>query len=544
MRRVTSRVDRSELIAALSQPQAYPFQVVAPIDVCQTHISMLFFVDDRVFKVKKAVDMGFLDYTTIERRQHFCAEEVRLNRRLAGEIYRGVTPIMRDASGKVRVGGDEDGGEVIDYAVEMVRLDERRMLANLIEHNDVDQALIDTILDVVIPFHEACERGGDIAAYGDPAEVMAQMRENLERLEPHATRGPLSVRDPHTLSRHQWSHLRSWVIGWAEDHHDLLRSRAHDGFVRELHGDMHAGNICLTDDGVVIYDCIEYTRRYRCRDVACEMAYLAMDLDSRGRPDLATHLIERYATRSGDRDLRRLDAFYRVNMAIVRCLVESIRSREPEVDAAERDASRRAARQYASLAVGYTCPAPIIVMCGLPGTGKSWCASALARAFRAAWVRSDVVRKEIAGVSVETRDAPIYTVAMTRATYTRLLERARAHATQQTAVILDATYATKADRDAVESLARELNVPSVLVYLNVGDASVIKARLAARASDPSEPSDAGWRAFEEIRSTFEPPTHWAADRFVQIDATSDEDPAEVVRRVQACLTSPETSTSP
>lgn len=515
----------SDLIAALSSPEAYAFPVTGEIEVLQTHISMLFFVNDRVFKVKKTVDMGFLDYSTLDRRRHFCEEEVRLNRRLAAQIYIGVSPIVRDADGVIRVSaaGHEEGvREVIDYAVEMRRLPEDRMLDHLLAAQQADERTIDLILDTVIPFHDTCERGPAVAAYGEPSEVHAQMRENLDRLKMFASDDPLGEGDPpRTLSTLQWTHLRQWVERFVTANQSLLAARRDGGFIRELHGDMHAGNICMCEDGITIYDCIEYTPRYRCRDVACEMAYLAMDLDLRGRADLANLLINRYAERTGDPALRDLDTFYRVSMAIVRALVESIRAAESEVEPAERAHSFEAAARYVSLAIGYTLPPTLVIMSGLPGTGKSWFAESLATALRGRWIRSDEVRKELAGLAPTSRDDSIYTDALTRQTYDKMLSRARAAIEQGESVVLDATYSKAEQRTQVQQLADDLGSRAVLLCLDVGDEAVIQRRLTARSREGTDPSDADWNTFKLLRDAFEPPDEWPATESVRVDATSN-----------------------
>ncbi len=504
----------ADLIVALQSAGAYPDPPRAGVTVLQTHISMLFFTDDRVFKVKKPITLDFLDYSTLERRRHFCEEEVRLNRRLAPEVYLGVAPITRDLDGVIHVHGD---GEVIEYAVEMVRLPDDRMMGALLDRGEIDNQLMDEIVQLLATFHQKAATGPGVDEFGRPDEIAAQLEDNLQGLDPFV-RGAV-------LSSRLHEHLQNAARTWLQEHRELLEQRVCDGRTREGHGDLHTGNICLMRDGVVVYDCIEFSRRFRCRDVAAELAFLAMDLDFRCYRGFAAYLLHRYAELTGDPELPEVAAFYKTHLAMVRGRVACLRSVDTQLEPGDRRAARIEAMQYFHLAAAYALEPVLVVMCGLPGTGKSHAARAIARPFEATVLRSDVIRKELAGLPPDARPADgretgIYAPEFTRRTYDAMVQRAREHLGHGRTVVIDATCPAASMRAPFLDAARDLGVACVLVETTCPPETV-RQRLQQRGGDPDEPSDADWAIYEHARKRFEPPDELAASQCVQVD-TRDE----------------------
>ncbi|MFG0328466.1 MAG: AAA family ATPase [Phycisphaerales bacterium] len=498
-----SNEDGASLLTSLSATDAWPAADGARIEVIQTHISMLFFVGDRVYKVKKPVDMGFLDYSTLEARRRFCEEEVRLNRRLAPDVYLGVRPITRDDHGMIRLDGE---GETIDYAVEMQQLPADRMLDSLLERNEVTPQQIDTLVERLVDFHSSCATGAGVDEHATPDDLRAQEIDNLDGLQRFT--GPDGFVPQELLDS-----VRCAMTAFIDRRRTLLAHRVEEGRVREGHGDLHAGNICLLDDEFVMYDCIEFSRRFRCRDVAAELSYLAMDFDRLGRRDLARRLLERYADRTDDLTMSRVARFYKAHFAIIRAKVLALKSIESEVEPSDRTRARAEATRFVQLAVGYLVPACLIVMCGLPGSGKSFLASALTWALDAEWIRTDVLRKSLAGREATTRtDAAdreaIYSEAMTRHVYERMrTEAKRTIANDGRIAILDATHSSRDERGRARDLARSLGVEVILIEATAEESS-IRDRLDARRSQRDEPSDADWTVYEQARERFEPTDEW------------------------------------
>ena len=325
-------VDTQKLIEDLTRPEAYE-NPPEEVEFRQTHISLLFFAGARVYKVKKAVDLGFLDFTTLEKRRHYCDEEVRLNRRLAANVYLGAVPITRTAEGRFSFVGD---GPAVEWAVEMVRLPERGMFAEMLERGEIDNEQMNSMVSLLARFHADAPTGPGVDEYASPAAIRTNVEQNLEQLSSSVASG--------ILSPAQYAFLKHRRQRFLESRAELLERRVHEGRARDGHGDLHAGNLCLTDDGIVVYDCIEFSRQFRCADVAADVAFLAMDLDQRGYPGFSAYLVKRYAEVADDPDLREVIGFYKGYRAVVRGKVAALTASGSECHARPRPRSSAAKR--------------------------------------------------------------------------------------------------------------------------------------------------------------------------------------------------------
>lgn len=536
-----------ELTAALQRPDVWPHRP-AEVEIVRTHISILFFAGDRVFKLKQPVDMGFLDYTTLDKRRFYCAEEVRLNRRLAKDTYHGIRPIVRDSGGEIHPASSSfdperpeaeqaerdaaDDGEIIDYAVEMTRLPAHRLMDHLLDEGAIDHGRITAIANLIADFHERCATGDDVNEHAVPDEIRRQVTENLDGLAEHA--GDIRKSETAVLSEPLLESIRRWCQQQLDAHRGLMQRRVDEGRVREGHGDLHAGNICLLDDRIVIYDCIEFTRAFRCRDVACELAFLAMDLDGRGFRGFSGALVRQYVDRTGDAELTTLLDFYKVHLALVRSKVAALKAAGEGLSDEQREQAIAEARRYALLAATYVIGPAVVVMCGLPATGKSTIARAIAEPYEAVILRSDVVRKQLAGLEPtqrvpDDRVDEIYSDAFTERVYGEVAERAAEALRHGRAVVLDAMHPTATSREASRRIADQAGVPAVLIHARATD-SAIHERMAQRAGDRSEVSDADWQVYQRARQRFEPPDEWPDE--TRVDADPDEVEAAVQDAVE------------
>lgn len=477
---------------------------------------MLFFAEDLVYKVKKDVDFGFLDYTTLAQRQYFCEEEVRLNRRLAEDVYLGVVPITRDDDGVIRVRGD---GETIEYAVEMKRLPVDGMLASVLERGEIDNRVLEAIAELLVRFHEQCDTGEGVDEHATPEALGEQLNQNFAQSRRFIAPAESIGLNGATITKALHAFLHEWCTAFLDQHRALFKQRIADSRVREGHGDLHAGNICLLPDKIVVYDCIEFTRQFRCRDVACEIGFLAMDLDARGYRGFARFLTHRYTSLANDESFDAVLPFYKVHLAFVRGKVASLRAADESVSDEEREEATREAARYFHLAASYTLPPVAILTCGLPAAGKSRLAQATARPFEAVVLRSDVIRKGLAGLQPTERGddgaVNIYTAAFTGRTYDTLLERAVEALERGRSVVLDATFASRAQRDRAMTMLRKRSAPCVLVHLDPPE-SVIAERMRDRSGDASEVSDADWDVYVKARQRFESPEELAEEERVTI----------------------------
>lgn len=512
----------SQLIDALTHARAYasvhPLRPDDNVSFLQTYISLLFFVGPpgehgRVYKVKKPVNLGFLDFTTLPARKHFCHEEVRLNRRLAPQIYLGVRAIIRDQNNHLRLGNESDG-HVVDYAVEMIRLPPGRMLSALLQHSDVNPTTITAIADLLADFHSRCDTGPGIDEHASPQAIRQQIQETLDQLQPFTNI---------VLSQKLHTALTTRVDQFLHKHDALLRQRITNSRIRDGHGDVHCENICLLPNQIVIYDCIEFTPRFRCRDVACEIAFLAMDLDARSHPDLAHHLTQHYAIQTNDPQLHQLIPLYKIYLALVRAKVAALKSIDPHVDPSQRQTAQRSAAQYAHLAGAYLLQPALIIMCGLPASGKSWAARAIAKPFNATILRSDVIRKSLAGIDPHINAAQlrpeIYSKPFTQQTYATMFDQAHHALSASRSVVADATFATPALREPFIKLAQQLNIPWILAHTGAPD-EIIRQRMQLRKDDAAEVSDANWDVYLQARSNFHAPDELPPHRVIHIGPNS------------------------
>jgi aminoglycoside phosphotransferase family enzyme/predicted kinase len=494
-------MELARLIECLTDPAAYP-EPVEGVEVRQTHISVVFLAGGHAYKVKKPVALGFLDFSTLDRRRHYCAEEVRLNRRLAPAVYRGVVPVTRTGS-LVRMEGQ---GEVVEWAVKMKRLPEDATLQRRLLKGEVGPDLVRALARKVAAFHARADAGKRIAAFGRFQVVARNARENFEQSLPH-----VGV----TVSPAVFARLRSLTEEALVRLRPLIEARARRGVPRDTHGDLHLDHVYLfpgrrPPDDLVIIDCIEFNERFRFADPVADMAFLAMDLQFHSRRDLARSFADAYFQAAGDGEGRTLLPFYTAYRAVVRGKVEGFELAEREVPGAEKEAARARARAHWLLALGEL-EGPgrrpcLVLVGGLPGTGKSTLAAALGERAGFCVLRSDVVRKELAGLSPWT-PAPaayhegIYTPEWTKQTYAECLRRAEGLLFEGKRVLVDASFGEESRRRAFLAGAARLAVP-VVWLLCQAPPETARVRLSTRRDNVS---DADWSIYCRAAEHWEEP---------------------------------------
>jgi hypothetical protein len=505
-------METQALHQALLCPEAYPGES-GPISYRETHISRLYFTAHHVYKVKKAVDFGFLNFTSLDRRRFYCHEEVRLNGRFCPDTYLGVAEIRRK-KGRIVVNGP---GEIVDYAVRMKRLPEDRMLVQLLRRDDPGLAReVARLARRLAGLHresEICRKNGGTS---NLETVRVNWRENFAQTAPFAGK---------TLSPRTIELCSDYASRFLETHGALLLEREAKGFVREGHGDLHAEHICLTDP-VCIYDCIEFNRRFRVADLAADLAFLLMDLDFRGRRDLADRLLEEYDHSMGkDRDLPALLPFYKLYRAYVRGKVESFLSEETAAGPAMRQEAAARAKRYFNLALGYLCPPLLGATCGLMGVGKTTVGKELAESLGAVLLRSDELRKELSGLEATAgRAAPfgqgIYSPERTRRTYDLLWERSRQCLAAGKSVIVDASFSQQAERERFRRAAQELGMPFCILLMECDERSAI-GRLDRRQALGMDASDGRRELYAQQAEAFQPLPE--ARDIIRVDTDRDVD---------------------
>jgi hypothetical protein len=474
-----------------------------------------------VYKIKKPVDLGFLDFSSLEQRRTYCEAEVRLNRRLCDHTYEGVVPIVETTDG-LRVDPDDTTGDVVEYAVKMRYLNPEQFLDARLSRGEATAADIDRVARTLCEFYKERTSSPQIATAGWIDRLRENTDENFEQSTDQVGTA---------LSQPAYDALRFYTDRFYDQKAALLHRRRAGGLIVDGHGDLRLEHVHLTEERVCIYDCIEFNERFRHLDVGNDIAFLAMDLDFQGRSDLALRLVRRVADTLGDPELNEIIDFYKCYRAYVRGKVEGMHAAEDEVSPADQEASRHRARRYYQWALRYAVAGStplVIVVFGRSGTGKSTQAAALARALGWTHLSSDRIRKRHAGLPLHVRASEdertsLYTSEMTERTYKTLQQRAVEHGREHQGTVLDATYSNPNRRDDLRTALRAANIPYVFVELQAPD-EVLRRRLATRAADGATASDARVEDFEMLDTRYQPPTALEDPFHVRIDtADAPED---------------------
>lgn len=485
-----------EFISQLLKPSLYP-EATNNVTLVQTHISFLFLTDDYVYKIKKPVDLGFLNFTTLDRRRFYCEEEVRLNRRLCPDVYLGVVKIRESGAG-LSFQGD---GKIIEYAVKMRRLPEGRMLHRLLREDRVGEDDVRRISAKIAEFHKNAERNADIDRYGDISVIRHNWDENFRQAAEFTEI---------TLKRQDFKLIVEWVDRFLSLHGELFAERIEGGFIRDCDGDIHAENICL-ENGIYIFDCIEFNERFRYIDTAADIAFLLMDFDYHDKRSFSGIFLDEYRALSADDGLTRVLEFYKIYRAFVRGKVESFKLKDGSMSHEDKKLAEEKAVRHFRLARGYILrekfsPA-IIIFSGLMGSGKSTLSSEIAFELGIDMVRSDTIRKKLAGIPVTERQfneygMGIYSDYYNSKTYECLLKTAGNAVASGRGIILDASFGKRGDRQQFRLLAQNMGVPFYIINTTCAE-ELIKQRLSCRILDEKEPSDGRWELYYRQKSDFE-----------------------------------------
>lgn len=520
-------VPTDDLLRFLQDPASHPGRP-RRVRLIQTHGSWVFLTPRRVLKVKKPVDFGFMDFSTLEKRRHFCEREVDLNRRLSRDVYLGVVAITFDGDGLAFDGE----GSVVEYAVRMRRLSTAGFLDKLVERDAVGRREINRIASVLAKFYRAQHPTREIEEWGRIKRLKISTDENFKQTRPFVGK---------SISRAGFEAIRDWTNRFYDEHKTLFASRVRDKRIRDCHGDLHLEHVHLSEDAINIYDCIEFNDRFRYVDVANDVAFLAMDLDFRGRFDLAAHLVDRMATLLKDDDLPRLMDFYKCYRACVRGKVESLRGASSDASEAVRRESMEHAARYFRLALRYavagSAPMVLAVM-GRVATGKSTLAEALADELGWRVVSSDRTRKHLAGVPRGKRVGAgarerLYSAAMTDKTYRRLFQDAERLARSQGGAIVDATFSDPEQRRRLIDRLERRGIAVRFIEATASDRAV-RARLRQRDTRSGTESDARLEDFEKLAERHQPPVELSGDGLISAATAGPLD--KTLARVLRALT--------
>jgi aminoglycoside phosphotransferase family enzyme/predicted kinase len=518
------------LVADLGRAAAYPPEARADRELApvQTHISHVFLTATRVYKLRKAVAFPFLSFATRAERNADCLRELRLNRRLAPDVYLGVAPLLR-RDGGFAVGETGEalapggaGGRAPEHCVVMRRLPDGRDAQSLLAAGRLERGMVEAAAERVAHFHEGHRLGRPAPFAPDEwlARCEAPVLENLRLLREDAPGSPLAERAARVETA-----ARRWLRERARDFEERrVRGLAVDG-----HGDLQLQHLWFEGDRrePLIIDCTEFNEDFRRIDAASEVAFLAMDLRYRGSADLAALFLRRYARETDDFHLYAVLDYFVSYRAAVRSKVAELASREPEIDARQREAAAASAERHLRLAeeaLAESGPGALVVLCGTVGSGKSTAAELLADATGGAVVSSDRTRKRMAGLAATERvsgerEQALYSAEQSERVYAGLLERAEPVVRSGRVAVLDATHASRARRERALAWARERGVAARLVQTTCAREEAL-ARLARRRESGRDPSDAGPELYRASIQGFEPPEEWPAADRTEVDTSA------------------------
>ncbi|MEJ2407170.1 MAG: AAA family ATPase [Candidatus Thiodiazotropha sp.] len=512
------------LIKALLQPGVYDH----PVSHCQlleTHISWVILAGDFVYKLKKPLDLGFLDFSTLDRRRHLCEEEVRLNRRLAPGIYLEVIAIGGTVDQPVL--GAESG--VMEYAVKMRRFEQRAQLDEMLERDELSGVHIDAFARMAADFHARVDVAGAGSEFGEPQQVWKPMAENFTQIREY-------------VHKREWDETLSRVEHWSREEFErlepILRRRKDQGFVRECHGDMHLRNLAWVDGQPIAFDCIEFNPFLRWIDVINEVAFLVMDLQERGEPRLAQRFLNAYLENTGDYDALVLMPLYLVYRALVRAKVAAIRSGQTQTSDVVRDQALDEYRAYLKLALGYTETGwlAVVLARGMSASGKTTLTGPLLEGLGAIRLRSDVERKRMFGMQAEEDGSAmpgggIYTAEASEKTYDRLAGLAATILEAGYPVIIDAVCSLRSQRERFRKLAMDKGVPYLILAFTAPN-RILEQRIAQRTGDAS---DADMSVLHQQLQSWQPLDEEEVEFELDVDTSNEVDSEQLLQRVRQQL---------
>lgn len=481
------------------------------LEVRETHISWVFLQEQRVLKVKKPVDFGFLDFRGLEQRRRACLAEVELNARLASHVYLGVVPITRGADGRHQVGGS---GTLVDWAVHMRRLPDAERADVRLAEGRLDTPHIERLAQVLARFHDRAATDPQISEFGQVSRIGDNVRENFAQA--HSALAEF-------VSEAEQREVESWQLGFLDRQRERFERRVHSGRIRDGHGDLRLEHVYIDAAGdPTIIDCIEFNQRFRFADVCADVAFLSMDLAFQGRVDHKERLLAAYVMESQDHDLYGVVDFYESYRAYIRAKVATLGLATASV--AERQRLSAQARRYFLLSMAAerppASPPRLLAIGGVIASGKSSVARALGTALAVPCINSDRLRKSLRGVAPTTslQDpafAANYSEETTEQVYAEMFRRAEVILASGRSVIVDASFRSAALRALARTSAARANVPFSLIECRA-PAEVSRARLTERAKGASE-SDGRSEILDDFLARWEPITELAQGEHLVLD---------------------------
>lgn len=482
-----------KILAAFSNPEFYSHEVKT-VRRAETHTAWVFLTGKRAYKIKKPVNFGFLDFSTLEKRKRFCEREIELNSELS-DLYLGIEPITLDEKDNLKLGGN---GEVVEYAVVMKELPQEAMMSHLLAENKIGYGVIDKLAKETARFHKKARTSDEITKEGSLDSVRFNWEENFSQTE--------DVKGV-TISAQDFDFIKQKIERFLIENEKKIRKREQEDHIRYCHGDLHSGNIFVHEGKIHIFDRIEFNLRFACSDTAADLAFMTMDLDFHGKRNLSDFFLDRYLDETGDYELLRFHNFFRCYRAYVRGKVIGFQLNQNPPDP---ETIKKRASAYFDLAKLYAstlfAKPQLIVFYGLPGTGKSLMASRTRNWSNAVHIRSDLIRRVLAGLSLDEHHyasfgKDLYSPEMSRRVYETLKGKARTYLAQNQSLIIDATYGRQKERAELKETGEKLEAEVHFIRCEASDEKV-KGWIEQRKESDKQ-SDATWEIYTKMKDKFE-----------------------------------------
>lgn len=464
------------LIQQMLEPDFYPHPVQTPIELIQTHISFVLLTGDYAYKIKKPVNFGFVNFSNLSQRYHFCQEEVRLNQRTAPDLYRAVIPIIQQGEKFILDGDLSEQSPVVEYTIKMQEFPQNSLLISQFERGELSEKKLEKLGKELAKIHAQSQTNQEILQFGEPDKIKEAIEQNYRQTEPFI--GQMQTAK-------QYEETRQFTDLFFQKKAQIFQQRIRDQKIRECHGDLHLKNIAFWQDKILIFDGIEFNESFRFVDLMYDVAFTVMDLESRQREDLANAFLNTYLEHTGDWEGVQVLPLYLSRQAYVRAKVNSLMFKDSTIESNVKEKLFNLASHYYHVAWEYTLPraGKILLMSGVSGSGKSTIARQIARTYNYIHIRSDAVRKHLAGISLYQKgDHSLYTPEMTQKTYQRLLDLASLLASEGYGVILDAKYDQIHLRRPVIESSQTQNIPCKIIHCHA-PIHLLKKRLEQRQGD-------------------------------------------------------------
>ncbi|SEA39237.1 hypothetical protein SAMN05660420_01976 [Desulfuromusa kysingii] len=509
------------LIEGLQNPTCYKHPV-DEVKLVETHISWVFLAGEFAYKLKKPVNFGFLDFSTLNNRHHYCQEELRLNRRFAPQLYLDV----------ISIGGSPEKPllgvtPAIDYLVKMKRFSRQDELDLLLQQHRLTATMIESFATSLATIHQQAPILDNDSDFGSLTAIRAPVKENFKQLRTLL---------PNTKQQQQLQDLKGWSRSRLEQLILLIEQRKRDGFIRECHGDVHLANMVWFHNQPLLFDCIEFNDNFRCIDVINDTAFLLMDLEDRKAEPLSWRFLNHYLQRTGDYSALPLLNYYKSYRALVRAKVLALRLQQPDLTHTEQEQHYCQLQSYLDLARCYSQPraTPLIICHGFSAAGKTTLCKQLAALCGAVCIDSDIERKRLHGLAPGEKsgsgiDAGIYSPQSSLHTYTRLLQLSATILNAGFPVIVDATYLLQQQRSAMQHLAKQSGVPFVILDFEVSEEELFE-RIAIRSRQPGGVSEATSAVLTQQLKTAEPLS--TAEKQLTISITADRTADAIAKQLK------------